>query len=340
MRTKMTDTIERREVLLTLIPVQPYKKSSTVLREELMESGHEVSLRTIQRDLVRLSRTHRLVNDEEDKGSRPYGWSYHESSEYQGRAAMDPIEALTLSLAQEYLEPLLPGRYFNRLKIFFDRAKGVIAVKAKGQDVKKWRDRVRVVPQWQKLIPPSINDKAEHAIYEGLLESHQLKVKYQKRGANKPETRTVNPLGIVLHGVVHRLICTMEEDPENPRHLPIHRFKDAQKNGNDLVEPKIFNIDKFIEEENIGFLMSKKPLKLEVIFDGFAGFHLHETPISDDQILTNLEKGKIKLNATVQDTSQLRWWLLGFGSQVEIIKPKRLRQEFTQTAKSFAKLYS
>ena len=85
--------------------------------------------------------------------------------------------------------------------------------------------------------------------------------------------------------------------------------------------------------------MSKKPLKLEVIFDEFAGFHLHETPISMDQKLTDLGKGKLKLKATVQDTSQLRWWLLGFGSQVEIVKPKRLRQEFIQTAKSFAKVY-
>ena len=47
-------------------------------------------------------------------------------------------------------------------------------MKAKGQDVKKWRDRVRIVPQCQKLIPPSINEQAEHAIYEGLLESHSL----------------------------------------------------------------------------------------------------------------------------------------------------------------------
>ena len=340
MRTNMTDTVERREAILRLIPVQPRKIETSRLQVQLKERGHRATLRTIQRDLIRLSLTHRLVNDKEDKGSKPYGWSYHKSSEYQGMAAMDPIEALTLSLAQEYLEPLLPGRYYKRLETFFDRAKNVLTLKAKGQDVKKWRDRVRVVPQWQKLISPSINDKAENAIYEGLLENHQLKVRYQKRGANKPETRIVNPLGIVLHGVVHRLICTMEEDPENPRHLPIHRFKQAQVTGKNLVEPKGFDIDKFIEDQNIGFLMSKKPLKLEVIFDGFAGFHLHETPLSDDQKLTNLENGRLKLKATVQDTSQLRWWLLGFGSQVEIIKPKRLRQEFTQTAKSFAKLYS
>ena len=339
MRTKMTDTVERREALLTLIPPQPGKIKTSKLQEQLKEKGYDISLRTIQRDLNRLSITHQLVNDFEDKGTKPYGWSFHESSVYGWMAPMDPIEALTLSLAQEYLEPLLPGKIYKRVKIFFDRANGLLAEKGQDQSVNKWRNRVRVVPQWQKLISPPINEEAEHAIYEGLLESHQLKVKYQKRGVNKPETRTVNPLGIVLHGVVHRLICTMEEDPENPRHLPIHRFKGAEWNGNDITEPKEFDIDKFIDEENIGFLISKKPLKLEVIFDEFAGFHLHETPISMDQKLTDLGKGKLKLKATVQDTSQLRWWLLGFGSQIEVVKPKRLRQEFIQTAKSFAKVY-
>ena len=157
----MTDTVERREALLTLIPTQPKKIYVSELEELLKREGYNASKRTIQRDLVRLSITHRLVNDEEDEGSRSFGWSYHKSSEHQGKGAMDPIEALTLTLAQEYLEPLLPGRYYKRLETFFNRAKNVISLKAKGQDVKKWRERVRVVPQWQKLIPPPINDKAE-----------------------------------------------------------------------------------------------------------------------------------------------------------------------------------
>ena len=33
----------------------------------------------------------------------------------------------------------------------------------------------------------------------------------------------------------------------------------------------------------------------------------------------------LRLKAKVQDTSQLRWWLLGFGAQVEVIKPVALR---------------
>ena len=84
----------------------------------------------------------------------------------------------------------------------------------------------------------------------------------------------------------------MAEDPESPRHLPIHRFKSAEWNGNSALTPKGFNLDSFIESQNIGFLVSKKLLGLEVIFEPMAGFHLTETPISKDQILKQLEDGE------------------------------------------------
>ena len=114
----------------------------------------------------------------------------------------------------------------------------------------------------------------------------QLTVEYQKRGSNVPEAKNINPLGIVLQGVVHRLICTMDEDSEVPRHLPIHRFKKAIWNGNKLNKPKKFNMDDFIDSQKIGFLISKFPLELEAKFDKKSGFHLTETPISENQKLS------------------------------------------------------
>jgi predicted DNA-binding transcriptional regulator YafY len=330
----MTDTTLRQLKLLEYLPRQPRKVSPQDIKESLLQSGFEVSIRTIQRDLKTLSAILPLISDERDK---PYGWSWHKDAAGLN-PAMDPIEALTFSLAEEYLEPIMPGKSFKRMKVFFERANNVLKEMDKSS-IKKWRDNVRVIPQWQTLMAPSINDKAEAAIYEALLKGQQLEVKYLKRGEVKAGKRTINPLGIVLQGVVHRLICTMAEDPESPRHLPIHRFKSAEWNGKNALPPKGFNLDSFIESQNIGFLISKKPLNLEAIFEPMAGFHLTETPISKNQMLKQLEDGRYMLKVKLPDTSQLRWWLLGFGSQVEVVRPVSLRQEFKQTAKSLAKTY-
>ena len=330
----MADTTLRQLKLLEFIPRQPLKKSPQKLQDDLSQIGFEVSIRTIQRDLKVLSSILPLISDERDK---PYGWSWHREA-VGLNPAMDPIEALTFSLAEEYLEPIMPSKSFNRMKIFFDRANNLLSEMDKSS-IKKWRDNVRVVPQWQKLLAPEIKEDAESAIYDALLYEKQLTVKYQKRGSLIAEERIINPLGIVLQGVVHRLICTMDEDKEAPRHLPIHRFKEAIWNGNKLRRPKNFNIDDFIESQNIGFLISKLPVELVAKFDAKSGFHLTETPITETQQLKLQKDGSYLLKAKLPDTSQLRWWLLGFGSGVEVLKPARLRKEFKETANNLGNIY-
>ena len=100
----MTDTTLRQIKLLEFLPRQPQKKSPQHLKDNLSQVGFEVSIRTIQRDLKALSSILPLVSDERDK---PYGWSWQKDASGLN-PAMDPVEALTLSLAKQYLEPLMP----------------------------------------------------------------------------------------------------------------------------------------------------------------------------------------------------------------------------------------
>ena len=86
-------------------------------------------------------------------------------------------------------------------------------------------------------------------------------------------------------------------------------------------------------------MLSSKAIKIEVKFDSLAGFHLSETPISEDQKLVQEKDGSYRLKATLADTSQLRWWLLGFGAHVEILKPKSLRGELRDQANQLFKIY-
>lgn len=44
-------------------------------------------------------------------------------------------------------------------------------------------------------------------------------------------------------------------------------------------------------------------------------------------------------DATVADSAQLRWWLLGFGDYVEVVRRKKLRMEFEKIANNLAGTY-
>ena len=94
-----------------------------------------------------------------------------------------------------------------------------------------------------------------------------------------------------------------------------------------------------------GILEGEEKIKLKAIFYGgddardHPATHLRETPLSPDQRVTNLSDGKVQVEATVKDTSQLRWWLQGFGSLVEVVGPNGLREEMAETAQKMAGRY-
>ena len=94
-----------------------------------------------------------------------------------------------------------------------------------------------------------------------------------------------------------------------------------------------------ISEQSFGFLRTKDPINIEIIFDASAGFHLFETPLSENQKINDEKNNKLRVFATVADTEQLRWWLLSFGEHAEVIKPVSLRNEFKKRVKLISSIY-
>ena len=321
--------------LLTYIPKYPAKRSLSNFKEHLESLGYEVTDRTIQRDLLKLEKYFPLLCDDRNP---PYGWSWQEDAKEINLSAMDKVEALSLSLAEKYLEPLMPIENYERIRNLFDRANNTLESSEQSQ-LKKWRDRVRVLPQSQRLEPPLINQEVQSNIYDALLNGEQLDVQYLKANSKLAKKRTINPLGIVLMGIVHRLICTMDPDFKIIRHLPLHRFKTANANGETSIEPENFDIDDYLDKESLSFLRTEKKIKIELLFRGNTGFHLSETPVSKDQKYKEEKNGKIRISGTVADTEQLRWWILGFGENVEVIKPKILRDEISKRIKLASAIY-
>jgi predicted DNA-binding transcriptional regulator YafY len=120
--------------------------------------------------------------------------------------------------------------------------------------------------------------------------------------------------------------------------LALHRILSAVLLDDDLVRPKGFDLDDYVQSGALDFGEGKK-VRLEALFVDSAAEHLHETPLSDDQTIIPTEEGWVKVSATVNDTPQLAWWLLAFGAQVEVLKPARLRKDMAASAAAMSKNY-
>ena len=331
----MSNPTLRQISMLELIPRAPRKTYAKKLKAQLSDRGYDVDERTIQRDLVSLERVLPLMCDARDK---PYGWSWAETGLGIQAPAMDPIEALTLSLAEQYLEPIMPKASFNRIEYFFKRANNIL----KGSSPKlisRWRDRVKVLPELLRFKKPELNKDVEQALYRATFEGKQVKALYRKRGETKSSLRLIHPLGLVMKGSTNYLICMMDEDSINPRYLPLQRFVTADVLEEKIREPKNFDLDDFIHKNNLGFAYSENLYTFEAVFDKTMAFHLLETPLNSTQKIKELKNNKLHVKARVPDTLQFEQWLMSFGSDVEVLNPKKLRNKFISLAKKMNSIY-
>ena len=254
-----------------------FKVTANQIQDFLKNLGYSISLRSVQRDLNELSR---LFPIECDDKSIPFGWSWKKDAKGYESPAMDPIQALTFSLAAQYLEPLMPKANFKRIEAFFSRAESVLTGNEKSK-LHNWRKRVKVIPENIRFKEPKVSleirQKIYHAVYEGI----QIKALYKKRGSKTSDKRHIHPLGIVIKGSMHYLICMMDEDIIEPRYLPLQRFERVELLDATSREPKNFDMEEFIHKNNLGFSYSDELYTFEAIFDKTMAFHLFETPLND-----------------------------------------------------------
>lgn len=329
-----TKTTFRHWQLLRLLPRYPAKATARELRARLSREGFEVTKRTVERDLMSLSDVFPIIADERDK---PYGWSWQKNAPILDVPGLTAPQALAFALVQRFLAPLLPVSTLDELKPYFKTAEQQLGALPKGRGIPSWANKVRVIQPAQALLPPAIKPEIQRAVYEALLNNRQLRIAYHKRGAKGPVEYEIHPLGLVQRGPVTYLVCTLFRY-KDIRLLALHRILSVVSLDKPTEYPKDFDLDCYVASGALDFGNGDK-IRLEAIFTNDAAEHLHETPLSTGQKITPIDDERVKVTATVLDTSQLFWWLLGFGEQVEVLKPKHLRESFAATAEAFGKLY-
>jgi predicted DNA-binding transcriptional regulator YafY len=240
-------------------------------------------------------------------------------------------------MVEQHLAPLLPRSAFRSIEPYLTRA-GKVLDRLSENRLRSWPQKVRVVPRGQPLLAPEVKEEVLEAVCKALLEGRRLRAKYRKKGEPEAKEYEMNPLGLVFQDRVIYLVATLW-DYENPLLLLLHRFESAELLEKPCTPPPGFDLEAYSESE-LHFPEGEKPLRLEAIFDAGAAAHLSETPLSEDQRMTEMSDGRVLVKAMVADTAQLRWWLLGFGDRVEVRKPKRLREEFRAISRSLFDLYA
>lgn len=331
--TKISDPLLRQWTMLRLVPRHPRKIDATALQAKLANAGHAVSLRSVQRDLLKLTGPFPVLQGD---NAKPQGWSWSANATQLELPALDPQAALSFKLVERYLTPLLPTTTLAYLQPWFRTAGGVLDAQSGG--LAKWPDKIRVIPLGLRMLPPRIDPDIQSAVYQALLEETCIAVRYQPRDTDAARDYLVNPLALVVRDHIVYLVCSKQGSDEI-RHLVLHRIRAVEMREESFIRPAEFDLDAHITQGEFGFPVGDGTLTLEAEFTRLAAAGLFECPLAEDQTITTLEGGNVLICATVPDTAELRWWLLGFGDQVAVRAPASLLDEFMDTAAGLGALY-
>jgi predicted DNA-binding transcriptional regulator YafY len=330
--TTMNDTLLRWLLMLNYIPRQPRKVDTERIKQFLEERQYKITLRSIQRDLNKLSLVFPLIGD----NARPQGWCWQADATQFTLPGLDPQAALTLHMVEQHIKPLLPATTLTYLQPWFKAAEGVLA--GHGNGLSKWPDKVRVLPKGFPRIAPTIIESVQIAVTDAVLSERQLEITYLANGSVEPWTRTVHPMALVVRDQLTYLLCVFA-DHTDVRQLVLHRAQEARVLDAAAIRPPDFDLDAIIVKGEFGMPQTTGKLKLEAHFAPHIAIHLEEAPVSSDQQLDELD-GKVRLRATVADTLEMRLWLRSYGNEVVIVKPVRLRREFREIAEDLARQYA
>lgn len=306
------------------------------INEQLQLMGFDVSIRTIQRDLNALAERFPI----EKNNANPQGWRWREDAPMQSLPHMNLSQAVAFSMVKDNLTQLLPPAVLDELLPWFDLAKRQLK---ESKIANTWLDRVRILSANQPLIPPNVDNDAKEAIYEALFKNKQLSVKYKKRGIDEAVDYRLNPLAIVQRGVVIYLLATRDDADANIRQFALHRFSQAVVSDSDAKGVADFDLDKYIETGAMGFNFplfnslkteqnqGKPTCDVHLIFEPIAGNGLLESQLSHDQQTWEDEQG-LHVTATLMLTSQLVWWLRGFGKGLRSVSPEILAMAVFENA--------
>ena len=232
------------------------------------------------------------------------------------------------------LAGLLPHATLAQLAPYFRMAGQRLNTLPKGSSYQAWTNKIRVVQPTQPLLPPRIDAKVQQMVSDALLFDRQMVIRYQKRGEDKLREYIAHPLALVQRGAITYLVATLF-DYADALLLAMHRITSADILDERVRRPKDFDVDRYIAKGALGF-GDGKSVKLEAIFYEPAAEHLYETPLSGDQDITPVDDTHVRVTATVANTPQLEWWLMGFGDAVEVVKPVLLREGVREMVQNMA----
>lgn len=302
--------------------------------DDLSKELH-VSSRTIQRDLSCMKDAGVAIDEEQKQSSGKKYLSFVFPSE-NANIRLSYDEAVSLYIGRQFLEPMMGSILWEAVN------RGLTKIrKAVGTSALFFFDRLASKVLQTRVGWSNYYSKSQYLdeILLGLEESHCVNIRYKSQDSPKPEIYAIDPYHILMHkGSIY--IIGYSHKAKAIRHWKLDRVEDAVALRTEFKKPADFNISKYMEGSfGVIHFPTEKLQKVKIRFDESVARYVSEHVWSNSQKLTTQPDGSVVLELQLNNTVEVKNWVMSFGSHAEVLKPASLREEIVADLQAALKKY-
>ena len=289
----------------------------------------EVSRKTIVRDIA-FMRDRLDLPVEFDPRLNAYRYTHPVSS--FPTVQVTEGELLALLVARKALEQYRGTPFHRQLEASFEKLAGGL------------RDRITFSPA-DELRSVSFRNtglgRADLAVFNTLSTAvlRQLEVgfDYRKPGARRGERRRVRPYHLAHRENLWYLIA-FDSDRAALRTFALPRISDAELTDARFVRPTDFSPEAFFANA-LGVLGGPGDYRVVIRFSAAVADRVREREWHESQQVREDAEGALELTLRLGALAEVEGWVLGWGTEAEVLQPPELRKRLAATSARLAGMY-
>lgn len=170
---------------------------------------------------------------------------------------------------------------------------------------------------------------------QSLADNHEIEITYTSFYRNNEVTRrVVRPYGLLWFNANWYAIafCLLRD---NLRTFKLDRVINAKLLKTNFIRPKDFNLDTYFSDSWGIVVEHNKPLEeVKLLFSPKVASEVIKYKYHSSQQNRWIDNGWLEISFKISAISEMKNWVLSWGSEVLVVEPEDLRQELIQQLKS------
>lgn len=276
----------------------------------------ETDLKTVYRDIESL----RTANIPIESKPGRYGGFYIPKDFYFKAPKLSPEEIAVLFFAGEVLVKKNGFMFEKDFKTALSKLKNTLAK----EEIKTSSGKITSITYEIETLKTKLWENLFYIIEKCISERKSIEVDYYTLSRDETKRRILDPYHLIYKNGAWYLIafCHWRKDVKIFR---VDRIKAVNETGASFVIKKSFSLREYLK--NSWQITRGEEVNVVVRFFPPASRMVREMEWLPTQKIVEEKNGSIIFSARVSGLIEIKRWILGYGSQAEVLEPQSLRQE-------------